>query len=272
MKKLKKIFIFLIIFILLFACSAYIDYYIVKTKNTIPRISVKKEINDNLIVYNALMYRVWYCKINGKYTIGDYKDSDAVCFSKDSYDEEGNYTNNENVLIKKEEINLLSNYYTSGQISTMTKEDLDNALFTIFEFGKIKYKKIGTKEDTTKNVTQQTKDTTKNTTSQTKDTTKSTTSASTTDATKNKQQTQTQKITYDIVVFGEYKLNDKNEYTIVYNDKVQYCLNSNKEIALYENNVCSKTFTKIKFDNKLCSNYKDTGLKKETLLTNLCKE
>lgn len=169
MKKVTKILVVIFILLLAFGLATYIDYYIVKTKNTTPKIAIKKDVNDNLVVYNAFMYRIWYCKSNGRYTLGDYKDSDAVCFSKDSYDKDGNYINEANVLISKENLELLSEYYNTEEINKMNQDDVDDSVLLLKEYGEKIYKVLDT--DESKEIKS--------------------------------------KLNYDIVVFPKYKLNDK---------------------------------------------------------------
>lgn len=146
MKKITKIMFIIFIILLSFGLATYIDYYIVKTKNTTPKIAIKKDVNDNLVVYNAFMYRIWFCKSSGKYTLGDYKDSDAVCFSKDSYDKDGNYISEVNVLISKENLELLSEYYNSEEINKMSQTDIDDSVLLLKEYGRKIYKVLDTEE------------------------------------------------------------------------------------------------------------------------------
>ena len=46
MKSLKKIFIIIIVLLVVFSGVVYIDYFLVKTKNTFPKIAIKEELND----------------------------------------------------------------------------------------------------------------------------------------------------------------------------------------------------------------------------------
>ena len=64
MKSLKKIFIIIIVLLVVFSGVVYIDYFLVKTKNTFPKIAIKEELNDETTVYKAILYKVWYCKNN----------------------------------------------------------------------------------------------------------------------------------------------------------------------------------------------------------------
>lgn len=143
MKKLSKIFI--IIFIILFACSCivYIDYYIVKSRHTTPKLAIKKQLNENLCVYSAPFYKVWYCKTNDTYTIGDYSDKDAICPCEYKFDEDNNYENSNGVKISKRDLMLISDNYTREMIDSIkNKYELDDAVYVSLNYGKTKYKVV----------------------------------------------------------------------------------------------------------------------------------
>ena len=77
MRLIKKIFIIIIVLLLILSCLSYIDYFLVKTKNVVPKISLKEEKKE-FIVYKAPFYKVWYCKDSKIIVIGGYDDPDAV--------------------------------------------------------------------------------------------------------------------------------------------------------------------------------------------------
>lgn len=141
MRKLSKVFI--IIFIILFACGCaiYIDYYIVKNRHTTPKLAIKKQIDDNQVVYSAFFYKVWYCKTNNMYTIGDYSDKNAICPLEYTFDNDDNYENTNGVKISRRELTLISEIYTTEMIEDIkNKYELEDAVYVSEEYGKTKYK------------------------------------------------------------------------------------------------------------------------------------
>lgn len=136
MKKIGKIIIILIVILFACSCLIYIDYFIVKNRTTTPKIAIKKEINESLVVYNAVLYKVWYCKTNDTYTIGGYSDKDAICPIDYEYDDNDNYKNGNNLLISKHDLQLISQIYTSDMIETFnTKSELDDAIYVALHYG-----------------------------------------------------------------------------------------------------------------------------------------
>ena len=78
----------------------------------------KKHIDADLDVYNALFYRMWYCKSNDKYILGDYKDEDAACQTKRKYNK-GYYTNGAGLKFSEDELELISTVYSDEQIEIL---------------------------------------------------------------------------------------------------------------------------------------------------------
>ncbi len=143
MKKFTKIFI--VMFILFFACACiiYIDYFIVKNKNAIPKLSIKEELSDSLVVYNAAFYRVWYCKTNDTYTIGNYKDKDATCPVEYKFDSDGMYENSKGIKISKHDLKLISDIYSSQAIENIRNvSELEDFIYVASEYGKSKYQVV----------------------------------------------------------------------------------------------------------------------------------
>lgn len=102
MKKVKIILIVLFIILLVLSGMIYIDYFIVKEKNSIPKISLMEEEKE-FYVYKAPFYKVWKCKSDGSIIIGDYKDPDAIC--KTNYEfVNGYYVNANNLKISKKDL------------------------------------------------------------------------------------------------------------------------------------------------------------------------
>ena len=140
MKKMKKVVIILIAALVLLSAIIYIDYFVVVNRTSYPKISIKKELDENLSVYNAVLYRVWYCKLNDTYTIGDYSDKDAICSNTLKYDKDGNYTNANDVKISAENMKLISAFYSYETIGNMSSKDVEDAIYVINNAHKVKYK------------------------------------------------------------------------------------------------------------------------------------
>ncbi len=140
MKNIKKVIIFLIVALVFFSAAVYIDYFVVVNRTSYPKISFKKQIDENLSVYNAILYRVWYCKLNDTYTIGNYNDKDAICSNALKYDKDGNYTNANGVTISAENMKLISAFYSYEIIGNMSGDDVEDALYVIKNAYKVKYK------------------------------------------------------------------------------------------------------------------------------------
>lgn len=140
MKKIKKVVVVLIAVLILLSAVIYIDYFVVVKRTSYPKISIKKEIDENLSVYNAILYRVWYCKLNNTYTIGNYSDKDAICTNALKYDKDGNYTNANDVKISAENMKLISAFYSYETIGNMSSQDVEDALYVIKNAHKVKYK------------------------------------------------------------------------------------------------------------------------------------
>ena len=140
MKNSKKVIIFLIVALVFFSAAVYIDYFVVVNRTSYPKISFKKQIDENLSVYNAILYRVWYCELNDTYTIGDYNDKDAICSNTLKYDKDGNYTNANGITISAENMKLISAFYSYEIIGNMSGEDVEDALYVIKNAHKVKYK------------------------------------------------------------------------------------------------------------------------------------
>ena len=142
MKKLKR-FLFVIFIILLVAAGCiYIDYFFASRNNTHPRIAIKKKLDDNLSVYNGVFYRMWYCKTNDTYTIGDYKDNDAICNPKYEYDK-GYYTNGAGIKISKHDLEMIVDIYAEEVIETFNSDTVvENAVYVAENYSKLNYKNI----------------------------------------------------------------------------------------------------------------------------------
>lgn len=75
---------------------------------------------------------------------------------------------------------------------------------------------------------------------------------------------------YNLIQFPELKLNSKDEYEWVYDDQL-YCINANREIALYIDEECS-TFEPFTLDKKWCTLYKQSNLANSKEALEMCKE
>ena len=142
MKKIRKVIFILIIILLIFAGAVYIDYFIASRNNTHPKIALKKKIDGGLFVYNGVFYRMWYCKATNTYTIGDYKDSDAVCVIVYDYDK-GFYSNGAGIKISKHDLEMIKDVYDSEVIETMNSDNVvENAVYVAENYAKLDYKVV----------------------------------------------------------------------------------------------------------------------------------
>ncbi len=142
MKKIGKILFVIFIFLLVIAGGVYIDFFIAKSQNTYPKISIKKRIDDSLSVYNAPFYRVWYCKDNDTYTIGDYSDSDAVCSITYVYDG-GYYTNGAELKIPKKSLEMIKKNYDPEVIELFNNESsINDAVYVSEKYAKLDYNEV----------------------------------------------------------------------------------------------------------------------------------
>ncbi len=139
---MKKILTTIVIVIIVLVSLIYIDYFNAKTNYTSPKISLKEE-TDDAIEYKAVLYRVWFCKTNKMYLVGDYSE-DLVC--PKNYKYENNVYKNENgVEITKRDLQLLTNdgIYTSEMIENMnSNKQVEDAVHVAFNYLKYKYKKV----------------------------------------------------------------------------------------------------------------------------------
>lgn len=148
MKRYKKIILIIVGILVLISVFAYIDFFNTKANNTSPKMSIKEEIDENTIVYKALFYKVWYCKSNKVYTIGDYSDRDVICPRDYSYDN-GYYTNEQGIKISKRDLQLLTNdgVYTSEMIENMnSNSQIEDAIHVAYNYGLNNYKQLSSKE------------------------------------------------------------------------------------------------------------------------------
>ncbi len=142
MKKIKRVLFILFIFLLIIAGAVYIDFFIASRNNSHPRISIKKDLGDGLSVYNCVLYRMWYCKENDTYTLGDYDDPDAICKIVYDYDK-GYYTNGAGLKISKHDLEMIRDVYDSEVIETFNSESsVTNALYVAENYAKLNYKQV----------------------------------------------------------------------------------------------------------------------------------
>ena len=149
MKKLVRILIILFILIAVFGAAAYIDYFMIKGKNTYPKLAIKKKLNEDVTVYTALLYKVWYCKTNDTYTIGGYDDKDAICPHDYEY-VDGYYTNSIGIKISKKDIEMLStnDIYTTEMIDNLSSEEsVKSALHVVEAYMSKQYKSVNKKSE-----------------------------------------------------------------------------------------------------------------------------
>ena len=232
MRKIVKILFFIFIFLLIIAGAVYIDFFISKKKNTYPKIAIKKEIDSSLVVYNAPFYRVWYCKENNLYTIGDYNDSDAICRKEYTY-ENGYYVNGSNLIIAKRDLEMIKDYYDSEVIELFNSESsIEEAVYVSSLYEKQNYKPVLDEENNEVKVGK------------------------------------TSLIRIPTFVEDEngnfkWKLDDKTYCLNIKDDKKYY--------SLYENEECSKDYTSLDLDTKWCTLYENSKLFYKKEINELCK-
>lgn len=137
---MKKFIIILLLVLIVIASLIYVDYFNTKTNNTFPHLALKSE-NEDAIIYTAVMYKVWYCKVNKKYMIGSYSE-DNICPKNYKYVNDV-YTNSNNVKISKKDLQLLTNdgVYTHEMIENMTdKKQIEDAIYVTTNYMKNIYK------------------------------------------------------------------------------------------------------------------------------------
>ncbi len=241
MKVVKKIFIILFCIAIIFAILSYIDYFLVKNQNTLPRISLKKVDEDKgVIVYKALFYKVWYCTSDGTTIIGDYSDPEAVCPSAyvfiDDY-----YTNASGLKISKKDLLLMvyKNVYTNEMIEVMsTDSQVENAVYVAENYGKTFSRKVEDISGTVHDKSQE----------------------------------------YPIVIFPTFEKVD-DTYEWVYDDtnsENYYCATVDSGVYKYSNyrdGYCEDNFKAIKMDKRWCDLSGNTTLVYiEGYIKQLCEE
>lgn len=239
MKLIKKIFIIVFTLLVILSALAYIDYFLVKTNNKVPKFSLKKDEKD-FIVYSAPFYKVWYCKDSKAVILGGYDDPDAICSKSYEY-VDGYYTNSSGIKIKKEDLELVTKngIYTSEMVEAMkSDEEVEDAVYVADTYGRLVYKK---KLDSKGNELIVNDD------------------------------------NY-IVVFPEFvEVKDKYDwhYEEEYTDRV-YCMEYRDGVEYftrYNDGSCSKNYFKLKLDDKWCGKYKDSTLVyNEDSVKKLCEE
>lgn len=238
MKLIKKIFIIVFILLLILSAAFYIDYFLVKTNNKVPKFSLKKDEKD-FIVYSAPFYKVWYCKDSKNVIIGGYDDPDAIC-QKEYEFVNGYYTNSSGIKISMKDLELITKngIYTSEMVEAMkSKKDVQNAVYVADTYGRLVYKK---KLDSKGNEMMV-------------------------------------KDNY-VVIFPEFvEVNGKYDwhYEDEYTTRL-YCMENRDGVEYftrYNDGSCSKSYFKLKLDDNWCGKYKDSTLVyNEEAIKNLCEE
>ena len=239
MKVVKKVLIILFIVLIISFGASYIDYYIVKTKETLPKLAIKEEKNkEQMVIYKALFYKVWYCKAEGSIIIGDYSDKEAVC-PKSYVFEEGYYTNLKGLKISKRDISLMidKGIITSDAIDLMsTQDEINNAVYVAYNYGKSSFAIV-----------------------------------------KDKTSSKINNALVVFGEFKEDKNGNYSWEYDEKNMTKYYCakMSANKqeyEFAKYDDGKCGTTFSPIRLDEKWCKLYKNTALShNEDLIGNYCK-
>ena len=238
MKLIKKIFIIIFTLLIVICAISYIDYFLVKTYNKVPKIALKKDKTD-FIVYSAPFYKVWYCKDSKTVIMGGYDDPDAVCPKNYEY-VDGYYTNSEGVKISRKDLELITKngIYTSEMIEQMKdNSEVEDAVYVAYNYENLMYKKLLDEKDNEVTVG---------------------------DA--------------SVVVFpqyvevdGKYDWHYESEYTSRY-----YCMKTEDDteyFVRYNNGSCGKNYFKLKLDSKWCGIYKNSTLVyKEDSIKELCEQ
>ena len=139
---MKKFLITIIIILIIVPSLIYIDYFNAKANNTSPKVSLKEETED-AIIYKAFFYRVWYCKTNKMYLLGNYSEEE-ICPKNYKY-EDDTYTNEHGVAFSKRDLQLLTNdgVYTDEMIVNISSnKQVEDAVHVSYNYLKTKYKKI----------------------------------------------------------------------------------------------------------------------------------
>ena len=242
MKVVKRVFLVLFSLAVFIAILSYLDYFLVKTKNSLPKLSIKTDNKEKDIkTYKALFYKVWYCMADGTTIIGDYSDPDPVCPNAYNF-KDGYYTNSSGLKISQRDTLLMidKNIYTHEMIDIMTTTlEVSNAVYVSEHFGKTIFKTVDSKKGTVKGESKE----------------------------------------YSLVVFPTFK-KEGNTYKWNYNTEDEtnyYCISNNSTdesaFSKYTNGNCEKTFEPLRPDEKWCSLYQNSTLVyNEKQVGNLCKE
>ena len=239
MKIITKIFFTIIILAAIVAALAYIDYFLVVKKDTLPKFALKEENKEKeVIVYKGLLYKLWYCTYDKSRTIGSYSDAEAICPRTYEYVDDY-YTNNNGLKISKKDLQLMTykNIYTYDMIELMSDtKEVSNASYVVYEYGKTFYEE---KADS---------------------------------------KVKYNKKNLKLVSFPDFVLDGKNYVWKISNDETTkyYCMDEKDDInifSLYENEKCSDTFEKIKLDDKWCELAKNSTLAyMDNVISDLCSE
>lgn len=228
MKAVKKIFILLITLVIFVTILSYIDYFVVKTKNTFPKISYKVVNKEKkMITYNSLFYKVWYCTEDKTTVIGDYSDPEPTCSNEYSF-VDGYYTNESGIKISQKNLLIMieDNIYTREMIDIMTEIDVKNAVYVAESYEKTFYKNLDTKKSTVNGETKE----------------------------------------YSLVLFPTFKKSN-DTYKWVYDEsnlEEYYCISENdkgeKTFSKYTDGYCESKFNTLELSEKWCSLYKNSTL------------
>jgi len=139
---LKKIVIFVSILVVIFAAVVYIDYFLVKNKGYLPKISIKQEDSvKQSTIYKSFFYKVIKCNVDNSIIISNYNTDDDVC-PRDVKYVDGFFTNSSGLKISKKNYILMSylNIYTFNNIDKMTtNQEVTDAVYVSYNYGNNKY-------------------------------------------------------------------------------------------------------------------------------------
>ncbi len=134
MKK-RKILVFVLCFILIFAILVLLEFASIKLKNR-PLLYIKHvDEEKQMVIYNSFLYRVVECTAEeGNFTIMSYskKISDNYCPRTIKMDyKDGDFINSKGVRISKEEYDILYKYYSVSEINNMDYESVKENLLRL---------------------------------------------------------------------------------------------------------------------------------------------
>lgn len=122
-KKGARIAYYIVCLIIIITSVFVIDYSVAKMSGSGPLFAIKKyDDKEQYYEYSGVFYKMWICSAEEKnYKVGKYSDVPPICPKLIKFNEDGSYTNINNLKITKEEYALIKNYYFYETINNWTK-------------------------------------------------------------------------------------------------------------------------------------------------------